>query len=255
MPALSVLLRESATCRQTCTVATSTRPGPRALLELEGHDVSVQRLESDITARGDTVSDDVAMIPTGRRVPEELVHPLFVATPLVVDLAELDHAAYCASPAVIVAHSAGRWPTTDFSVAEDRALIADHQADHASRRAFAFSLLTPERDAALGCLYVNPLREYLSRADAQGHAVETLREPAGMVSFWVHQEQQKTGLPEAVVAAVSAWLTEDWPLATCWFRALPAERSSVAALDASPLIRVEPELPAETHPYLWYAAR
>lgn len=96
--------------------------------------------------------DGDAVVPAGLR------HESFVAVPLTTDHAALDHACYVASPDVIRVHSDGRWPIDGFTLADDLELVAQHAADHASRRAFTFVLLAPSGTEGLGCLYVNPLR-------------------------------------------------------------------------------------------------
>jgi RimJ/RimL family protein N-acetyltransferase len=174
-------------------------------------------------------------------VPDVLRHERFVALPLSTEHAALDHAAYTASPDVIRVHSDGRWPTEGFTLEDDLELLVRHEAEHEGRRSFAFLLLTPSQDEAVGCLYVNPLR-------AHG-----LAHPAAMVTFWLRQDLQESGLADAVVAAVDDWLTSDWPVATHYFRVLPGERSSRAALDRL-LPRVDLDVPGETRPYLWYGS-
>ncbi len=42
-----------------------------------------------------------------------------------------------------------------------------------------------------------------------------------MVTFWLRQHQQDTGLADVVVEAVDDWLLTEWPLATFVFRVLP----------------------------------
>jgi hypothetical protein len=37
---------------------------------------------------------------------------------------------------------------------------------------------------------------------------------SAMVTFWFRQDQQDTGLAEAVAETVNDWLTSEWPLAT-----------------------------------------
>jgi hypothetical protein len=101
-----------------------------------------------------------SVLERGAAVPTELQHDRFVATPLTVATAALDYASYMASPDVIRVHSDGRWPTEGFTLDDDLELVARHQVDHENRRAFTFVLLTPSRTEALGCVYVNPLREY-----------------------------------------------------------------------------------------------
>lgn len=190
--------------------------------------------------------DDTAAIPPG------LHDERFVAMPLTAATAAMDYASYMASPDVIRVHSDGRWPVAGFTFADDLKLVAKHQADHENRRAFTFVLLTPSLDGALGCLYVNPLREYLRRAGAGRRLLDGVPAASAMVTFWLRQDQQDTGLADDVVQAVNDWLLTAWPLATYVFRVLPDERSSCTALDRLDLRTFRLSLPEDTRPYLWY---
>jgi RimJ/RimL family protein N-acetyltransferase len=178
------------------------------------------------------------MLAPDAKVPDELVHHAFVATPLTAALLELDYAAYLASPDVIRVHSDGRWPVDGFTIEQDARQVARHEADHQARTAFTFVLLDPTRSAALGCLYLNPLRP---------------DDPTARVTFWIRQDQQDTELPYEVVRAADRWLTEDWPTTSHVFRVLPTERESRQALERAglrPVSRTQPE--GETRPYLYY---
>lgn len=182
------------------------------------------------------------MLAPDTPVPEELRHPRFVAVPLTVADAALDFACYAASPDVIRVHSDGRWPVEGFTLPDNIPLLQQHEVEHRAHRSFAFLLLTPAQDEALGCLYLNPL------------PADGLPAPAAMVTFWLRQDLQATDLADAVVEAVDAWLRDDWPLAAYRFRVLPAERSSCAALDRH-LVRTEVAVPGETRPCLWFGPR
>lgn len=193
------------------------------------------------------------MIDHDAAVPAELRHRRFLATPLTAEVAELDYASYMASPDVIRIHSDGRWPVEGFSLTEDLELVAEHQADHEHHRAFAFVLLSPSRAEALGCLYLNPLREYLTHVSAPRDLVATVPSASAMVTFWLRQDQQATNLAEDVVREVNDWLMRDWPLSMHLFRVLPREWSSCDALERVGLSEVAMSLPGETRPYRWYA--
>lgn len=184
-------------------------------------------------------------------VPAELVHDRFVAVPLTIGLADLDYEAYLASPDVIRVHSDGRWHVDGFTRTEDLEQVARHEFDHLARRAFTFALLTPSLTESLGCLYLNPLRDYLERV---GAATDTVPEASAIVTLWLRQDRQDADLAQAVVAAVNGWLRDDWPLALSLFRVLPDEQSSRAALEGLGLHRVHPVLPDEPRPYLWFRA-
>ena len=93
-------------------------------------------------------------------MPDALNAGRFVARPLRASDAAMDHAAYVASPQTIRIHSGGRWPTTDFSVADNRVLAEMHEREHLERRSFTFMLLTPARHQSVGCLYLMPLMPF-----------------------------------------------------------------------------------------------
>ena len=188
------------------------------------------------------------MLDPDATVPPGLVHEAFVATPLTTASTAVDYAAYMASPDVIRVHSDGRWPVDGFTLDEDRILAARHQADHEARRAFTFLLLDPARDESLGCLYLNPLDAYLRRAGADEDTLARFPPGTAMVTFWLRQDRQDTGLADAVAGAINTWLLTAWPLSGHVFRILPAERTSRSALEKLPLRRVS----LRRTPYLWY---
>lgn len=185
-------------------------------------------------------------------VPSGLKHERFIATPLTLANAALDYASYLASPEVIRVHSDGRWPVEGFTFSDDLELVAQHHADHENHRAFTFPLLSPTRAESLGCLYLNPLREYLHRSEADPQLLDAVPSESAMVSFRLRQEQQDTGLAQVVVESVNEWLLNDWPLAMHLFRVLPDEQPSRRALDRSNLRRTDLTLPGDHRPYLWY---
>ncbi|WP_026185174.1 GNAT family N-acetyltransferase [Salinispora pacifica] len=178
-----------------------------------------------------------------------------MAKPLTKDVAALDYAAYMASPDVVRVHSDGRWPVEGFTLQQDLKLVAKHQADHEARRAFTFVLLATLEGEALGCLYLNPLHEYLRRVRAKPQTMDTFPPDSAMVTFWLRQDQQGTGLAEVVAEAVNDWLVNDWPIKMHLFRILPGEWTSRAALERLPLRRIDLLLPGEERPYLWYQPR
>ncbi|MEX0428117.1 hypothetical protein AB3X52_10850 [Nocardioides sp. DS6] len=185
--------------------------------------------------------------------PDRLEHELFTVMPLTPELVDLDLEAYLASPRVIATHSAGRWPVEGFTRENDLALLEQHAADHRAGRAFTYLLLDPAGKRSLGCVYLNPLRDYLVRV---GAAAPTLTAYAAgrtaMVTFWI-REDRDAELSAPVAAAVHDWLRSAWRLVGHLFRVLSDERASVAALGALGLEGLELALPAEPRPYRWFA--
>jgi RimJ/RimL family protein N-acetyltransferase len=176
-------------------------------------------------------------------VPPGLVHPAFVASPLTTANVALDYAAYMASPDVIRVHSDGRWPAGEFTLEQDRDLAAAHQAAHEARRAFTFLLLDPAERECLGCLYLNPLRDYLRQAGAGPETLSCFHAASAMVTFWIRQDHQDTGLAGIVAEGVSTWLAADWPLQACLASSAPGRRwsgSSSGKSACASLVRTAP---------------
>ena len=70
-----------------------------------------------------------------------------------------------------------------------------HAADFGARRGFTYTVLEPDRDEVIGCVYVYPDREDPSVVS---------------VSSWVRADRAELDAP--LYRAVSAWLTDHWPL-------------------------------------------
>jgi len=177
----------------------------------------------------------VTFYPDNLPVPEMLRAPSFLARPLRASDAALDYAAYMESPDVIRTHSGGRWPTEGFTLEENVALAAAHERDHHARRAFTFTLLTPDERFCLGCLYIRPLLALLRRAQAPSWLFARVSERTALVTFWLHERHQHSDLADEVVLATSAWLGESWALDAHVYRVSPDERRSALALERAGL--------------------
>lgn len=197
--------------------------------------------------------DDLGLDPAasfGPPSPDLLHHEQFEAVPLTTDRVEIDLEAYLASPTVISTHSDGRWPLEGFTLDDDRRLVAHHQLDHEQGRAFTYLLLDPTRSTGLGCVYVRRLDEHLAAAGAE--AAELGLGPGGaLVTFWL-REGVDADLARQVVRAVHEWLMTGWATTGHVFRVLPAETTSVAALQPLDLAVRAMALTDDHRPYLWF---
>jgi hypothetical protein len=109
-----------------------------------------------------------------------------------------DHAAWSASIDHIRATPGfhGRdWPPVDgMSLEENLADLERHARDFAERVGFTYTVLAPDGDDVLGCVYIYPSRD--ERHDAA-------------VSSWVRADVAE--LDAVLHAAVSRWLADAWP--------------------------------------------
>jgi hypothetical protein len=113
---------------------------------------------------------------------------------------DADHAAWSASIDHIRATPGfhGReWPPVDgMSLEENLADLERHARDFAERAGFTYTVLAPDGDDVLGCVYIYPARD--ERHDAA-------------VSSWVRADVAE--LDAVLHAAVTRWLADAWPFA------------------------------------------
>ena len=109
-----------------------------------------------------------------------------------------DHAAWSASIAHIRATPGFHghdWPPTDgMPLEENLADLQRHAQDFAERVGFTYTVLAPDDDDVLGCVYIYPSRDERHDAD---------------VRSWVRADVAE--LDAELHAAVSRWLRDEWP--------------------------------------------
>ena len=169
--------------------------------------------------------------------------------PLTSALVELDTTAYLASPVAILRHSSGRWPTKDFTASDNLALIARHEAEHLAGEAFAYSLLTAERDRELGCVYLRSLSDFQQRTGTRLVGPHRDLTSAAIATFWLIDDARARPSAETVVAELESWIAE-WGAAPAIFRCLPEEVETIAALRGRGLIAMEAV--DQELPYQWF---
>ena len=139
-----------------------------------------------------------SFVPVEYEVPDGLDTARFVLRMLSVDIAERDYDAVMTS----VEHIRGvfgpldRWPSPDMTLDQNRADLARHQADFLARRSFAYTVLTPDHNKCLGCVYISPSPNRAYDAAA---------------FMWVRASEKATGLDALLFSSVQRWLQECWP--------------------------------------------
>lgn len=177
------------------------------------------------------------------------VHGDVSLVPLTRGLAELDTVAYRSSPQAIGSHSAGRWPTSGFTLEANLPLLAAHEAEHEAGDAFAFAILGPRGDEEWGCVYLRPLRAHGERTHTGLALPESTIRSAAVATFWLIDDDARRPPATEVVRLIEGW-TEAWGAAPVVFRCRPEERESVSALEGAGLDRVHAS--AQPMPYLWF---
>ena len=139
--------------------------------------------------------------PTEPFVPDDFVPPgrldraEFRLRPLGPEHNESDYAAWTSSFDHIHATPGWKpdgWPRP-MTLDQNRADLERHAADFAARRGFTYTVLAPDSDTVIGCVYIYP--------DEPG--------PGARVLSWVRAAD--AALDRPLWEAVSAWLAAAWP--------------------------------------------
>ena len=136
----------------------------------------------------------MSFVPDSFEVPRGLSTDTFRLVPLGPEHNESDHAAWTASIQHIRATPgfAGRsWPPDAMTLAQNRSDLIAHARDFEQRTGFTYTVLAPDRDEVIGCVYIYPAHD---GAD---------------VRSWVRASDAELDAP--LHDAVARWLAERWP--------------------------------------------
>lgn len=188
--------------------------------------------------------------PRPRRWPEpESVEGDLRIVPLSSHLLDLDLAAYRAGAQAIHAHSAGRWPA-DLGRDQARQLMSVHESEHEDGTAYAYAVLDQEGERELGCVYLRPLQDYLGRTGTHVHDSRIEPERTAIVTFWLIDDTDLRPSTAKILRCIRQWVTR-WRAADPVYRCLPAEVSTLAALEAASDLRPI-AMTGQELPYLWF---
>ena len=137
-------------------------------------------------------------------VPDDFVPPAGLAVgeyrlePLGPEHTDSDYAAWTSSIDHILAtpgYDGSSWPH-EMTLAENRRDLEEHAADFAARTGFTYTVLAPDGQTVIGCVYIYPSKK--PGIDAS-------------IRSWVRAADAT--LDPALYRAVSDWLAADWPFA------------------------------------------
>jgi hypothetical protein len=134
-------------------------------------------------------------VPDAFTPPTALDRPEFRLRPLGPEHNESDYAAWTSSFDHIHATPGWKpdgWPR-EMTLEQNRGDLERHAADFAARRGFTYTVLAPDSDTTIGCVYIYP--------DEPG--------PGARVLSWVRAADAPLDRP--LWQAVSDWLAADWP--------------------------------------------
>lgn len=124
--------------------------------------------------------------------------------PLTVGHLHLDYDAVMASAVQLRAWSDTTWPTDDFTLPENRDDLERHQREHEEGVAFTYTVLTPDGERCLGCVYITPIPQSAQPLyPADGYSAR--------VSFWIRSDELDGPLEGHLLHSLREWFAQDWP--------------------------------------------
>jgi hypothetical protein len=125
--------------------------------------------------------------------------------------AEKDHAALMETRSELRAWEQSTWPEDDFTVEANREDLAGLEQRHADRRAFTYTVLTPDGRECLGCVYVFPPgASFLAKAEVRPVRDDTWADVNLAVYFWARRSQMDSGMDGRLLAALRPWFAAEW---------------------------------------------
>lgn len=140
---------------------------------------------------------NLPIVPEDFDVPDRLDTPRLRLRPLTIQDAVKDFDAVMTSESRLrnVFDPGGEWPR-GLTLEQNTIELGWHQLEFQSRTSFAYTVVTPDESAVLGCLYIYPSR-------AAGHDVE--------ITMWVRESEAQSGLDEHLFETVKDWIAQSWP--------------------------------------------
>ncbi len=89
------------------------------------------------------------------------------------------------------------WPPADIAEDDNRAALENHWAEFENRKAYAYTVLSPDKQSCLGCVYLYPAY---------------FNDNGLSIIFWVRADQLPADLDLHVIETLVAHVRAVWPI-------------------------------------------
>src|SRR5262249_31752250 len=120
----------------------------------------------------------------------------------------------------------------DFTLAQNLDDLQRHEREHIEREAFTFTVLNPQGNRCLGCVYITPLWPQLAQLCA-GAAY------AAKVGFWGRSAEVANDLDKHLLVTLREWFKAEWAFDCMIFTIGQQEARQAAVLGEAGLERRE----------------
>jgi hypothetical protein len=176
----------------------------------------------------------MSFFPPDQVVPAKLETNQFLLLPLKPVHGQIDYEAVMSSRDLLRLWSGSAWPRDDFTLAENMTDLQGHDHEHQERIAFTFTVLNPEQNRCLGCVYTRPLSELVKQNPKK---LSGIREDEAITRFWVRASLLGSGFDLFLLQALIRWYRDSWPFSTVYFHTRSVNDQQVALLEKSKLPR------------------
>ncbi len=140
-------------------------------------------------------------------IPKLLKTAVFTLKPLTPTHVHLDYAALMSNIELLRLWGGHNWPHVNFTLANNLQDLEWHDQEHRERIAFTYTVLSPNEDKCLGCVYINSLTKVLPDNEA---VLAALPPQTPIVRFWVIQSQLDNKLDLQLLDSLIAWFKSEW---------------------------------------------
>jgi hypothetical protein len=132
----------------------------------------------------------------------------FTFRPLSPKYTALDFEALMATKTVLRQWSNSPWPNDDFTLEANRADLQRHDDEFRNNVAYAYTVLNPQESRVEGCVYLNPLRQFLGWVDAPEAITTQVAAGEAHMGFWIRGD--RLGDEDLLLGDILDWLDTHW---------------------------------------------
>ncbi len=193
----------------------------------------------------------MSFYPEPLPVPEILKTAVFTLKPLTPAHVHLDYAALMDNIDLLRLWGGHNWPRADFTLADNLQDLEWHNQEHHERIAFTYTVLSPNEDRCLGCVYINPLTRVLPGNETvlAGIPIQT-----PIVRFWVIESQLADKLDFQLLTSLIAWFKAEWDFSRVLFHTRAANQQQTKLLGSQLRHLFTLDLPNRGGPNFCYGA-
>ena len=193
----------------------------------------------------------MAFYPEGLAIPREWRTEDLWLRVLRPDVTELDYEALMESRERLRRWSDSTWPADDFTLAENRADLFEHEREWEASEAFAYTVLSPDGNRCEGCVYIDPfLTAMLGRGVDPGAALPDADDETPVVTYWVRETALARGLDRQLLAGLRSWFATEWPFRRAIYRINDHQERDRQLLNEAGLVHLTSH-PSRVSPLMW----